>query len=76
MKILKHFIIKNNLEYRNHALNYFDWDLVSKKIIYDCEELVKYKNKPLPFQLIPCFTKKLLIKKTLKNLKRSISLYS
>ena len=53
---LKTFITQKNnlakfgLAARNHALNYFDWDLVSKKIIYDCEELVKYKNKPLPFK--------------------------
>ena len=46
----KNKLSKFGLAARNHALNYFDWDLVSKKIIYDCEELVKYKNKPLPFK--------------------------
>ncbi len=82
---LKTFITQKNklakfgLAARNHALNYFDWDLVSKKIIYDCEELVKYKNKPLPFktQLIhKSLQKKLLIKKTLTKFKKKAFHYS
>ena len=82
---LKTFITQKNnlakfgLAARNHALNYFDWDLVSKKIIYDCEELVKYKNKPLPFktQLIhKSLQKKLLIKKTLTKFKKKVFHYT